>query len=204
MNYINFFKFLKDKEGKKIPDYINTMYYASQNPDYRLTQDQIDGFIDEKGNMRPPNMVLLKVFPDNAKIKGNLDVAEAQGTPIELPDNLTVEGNLEGWDSKISFLPNNLTVLGNVIISYTPTLRFLGKNIKVGGELLLHNTELESLPKDLKVGTRLTIANTPFLKTLRNKYPTLSDDEIRQKLKSVFPGVNYIQLGQSNNGIVPY
>jgi hypothetical protein len=206
MNYYNFFEFLKDKEGKEIPLNVQARFNGLNLTPYLHDNMTIEGGLDLFEipiKELPKNLIVkgdlnlltteISFIPDNTKIEGSLVAANMKSPEFKLGNNITIGGYVQLHDSKIYSLPNNLTVGGNLGASFTP-IKTIGKNIKVKEDLLLHNTNLESLPKDLKVGARLTIVNTPFLETLRDKYPTLSDDEIRQKLKSVFPGVNYIQL----------
>jgi hypothetical protein len=206
MNYYNFFKFLEDKDGREIPAKLKLVKKIKENPNYQLTQEDVDSFGFED-------------IPDDFEILDDIVLPHEINLSLQLAslsDGLIFKANVYIKSSKIRSLPNNLTVLGDLDISETwietignnikirgnlnaeTSIKTIGSNLTVGGNLYLSSTNLESLPKDLKVGGILYIYGTPFRKTLRNEYPTLSDDEIRQKLKSVFPGVNYIQLGRYN------
>jgi hypothetical protein len=221
MKYINFFEFLKDKDGREIPDRVQTYYKRvliekeavrrlKENPNHQFTQNDIDNLVDEKGNLRFLNLALVNFLPDNIKIKGDLDISEAYDVSIKLPNNLTVGGNLNGWDSKLYSIPNNLTVKGNLDVSNDSieqigsnltvggnlglshtTVRRLPNNVTVGGDLIIQHTYLESLPKDLKVGGTLYLNKVPLYDKLS---PLYSDDEIKQMIKKSTPGVNNISF----------
>lgn len=99
-------------------------------------------FIKEKKGYQIPfkykiiyNLPLLK---DELMVKGDVFLQYIDKELI-LPDNLTVEGDLNLHHSNITSLPNNLKV---------------GRDLKLGG------TKITSLPNDLKVGRDLMLFNT--------------------------------------------
>lgn len=96
-------------------------------------------------------------LPDNLTVNGNLDLS---GTDITvLPNNLTVGGYLELWNTCIKYLPDNLTVGGSLFLNNTG-IKSLPNNLTVGGCLELRNTRIISLPDNLTVGCVLDIRDT--------------------------------------------
>ena len=96
-------------------------------------------------------------LPENLTVKGNLNLAE---TPIkELPKDLSVGGSLWLANTNVDKLPENLTVGGDLNLSHTP-IKQLPDGLSVGGSLALSKTEIEELPKDLSVGGGLYLNNT--------------------------------------------
>ena len=71
-------------------------------------------------------------------------------TNTELPDNLTVDGDLFLNFAKITKLPDNLTVGGSLDIRHTNITK-LPDNLKINGNLWLQDTKIVELPKDLVV-----------------------------------------------------
>ena len=99
----------------------------------------------------------IKELPENLTVKGNLNLAE---TPIkELPKDLSVGGSLWLANTNVDKLPENLTVGGDLNLSHTP-IKELPDGLSVGGSLALSKTEIEELPKDLSVGGGLYLNNT--------------------------------------------
>jgi len=132
MNVFNFFKFLEDKEGRKIPSRAKLL-----DPEYVFDINDFkdeDGDIDLQGYKTP---ILL----DNLTVEGNLLLSS---TPIKsLPDNLTVAGSLVlAYCQNLQSLPNNLKV-GGLLDLY-------------------RCNNIQSLPKDLKVYGILNVTATPL------------------------------------------
>lgn len=113
--------------------------------------------------------------------KGSLDL---DYTDIEeLPDWLTVEGDLLLRHTHIKKLPNHLIIKGNLFIDYSyieeiphdikvagciyayaSHLKKLPHNLSVSGDLCIEHTHVERLPCGLKVGGRLDIRSTNIQK----------------------------------------
>ena len=165
MNVLNFFEFLKDKEGRRIPGRAKLMF----NPNYIV---DINDFVDEDGNVDLGN-------------NGDPDYPYRQNNITFLPDNLTVKGNLYLSFSPIKLLPDNLTVGGGLYLSFCENLQSLPNNLTVNGTLdLEYCISLQSLPKDLKVGGTLAIIGTP-----------LSEKYTAEEIKQIYPGVKGNILG---------
>lgn len=96
-------------------------------------------------------------LPDNLTVNGNLDLS---GTDITvLPNNLTVGGYLELWNTCIKYLPDNLTVGGSLFLNNT-RIKSLPDSLTVGDSLDLRGTGITSLPDNLTVGGVLDIRDT--------------------------------------------
>ena len=80
----------------------------------------------------------------------------------QLPDNLTVNGNLDLSGTDITVLPNNLTVGGCLELCNTP-IKSLPDNLIVGGSLFLNNTDIKSLPDNLMVRRTIELRNTRII-----------------------------------------
>src|ERR1035437_5384125 len=87
-------------------------------------------------------------IPNNLTVNGNLDLSNTKIT--SLPDNLTVKGSLYLSNTKITSLPNNLTVNGTLDLRNTK-ITSLPNNLTVNGNLYLTNTQITSLPDNLTV-----------------------------------------------------
>ena len=96
-------------------------------------------------------------LPDNLTVNGDLDLRNTQIGSI--PDNLTVSGDLDLSHTQIKSLPNNLVVRGFLDLAYTQ-IKSLPNNLIVRGDLYLNHTQIESLPNNLVVGGILDLGNT--------------------------------------------
>lgn len=186
-NSYNLFKFLKQKEGRKIP--IESILI--NNPNYQLTQDDIDMNRDLDLSNTP-----ITSLPDNLNIRGDLDL---RNTPIKsLPDNLSVRDNLYLSNTPITSLPDNLSVGGSLFLKNTP-ITSLPDNLSVEGHLNLHNTQITSLPPGLKVEGFLWLGDTPIkslppdLKVRNGLYLSntpLSRTHTEEQIRQMAPGVD--------------
>ena len=77
----------------------------------------------------------------------------------QLPDNLTVNGNLDLSGTDITVLPNNLTV-GGYLELWNTCIKYLPDSLTVGDSLDLRGTGIISLPDNLTVGGVLDIRDT--------------------------------------------
>ena len=106
----------------------------------------------EKGKIESFNLYDLK----------NLGVLEQDGTWYDifnLPENFTVKGDLDLFNTKITKLPEGLKVGGNLNISDTE-ITMLPEGLKVGGSLDISGTKITKLPEGLEVGGNLYLSNT--------------------------------------------
>jgi hypothetical protein len=127
----------------------------------------------------------LSVLPENLTVDGNLDIS---GCPISvLPNGLTVKGNLVIANTAISQLPPGLTVKGSMNLSGT-SIKALSPGLKLGN-LDISNTGIAEIPAGLEVTENLRINGTPVTKLpndmkVGNKVffspETLPDEEIRR------------------------
>ena len=95
-------------------------------------------------------------LPENLTVPGNLDLTDT--TIDRLPKGLRVKGNLSLSHMPIAQLPEGLNVGGNLII--TKTSINLPNRLRVGGGLFIGSTAIRELPADLQVGGTLNLANT--------------------------------------------
>jgi hypothetical protein len=149
----NILNFLKEKEGKKIPE---------------RWFDSIEKLkLIEK----------LKNHPDGIQYKhmGNLDLSFSNVK--KLPNDLYVRGDLILNDCKqLRGLPDNLYFDGALDLRGCQYLTELPDNLYVKGSLGLDGTNITELPNNLYVGINLYINNTPLAKKYTN-------DEIREIIK---------------------
>jgi len=130
MNKINnFFKFLKDKDGKEPPILYKLLYDQES-----LTPEDLR--VEGDLNL---NDTKITSIPKGLEVWGFLDL---ENTNISsLPDNLTVGTYLGLEDSKIVSLPDNLYVGSGLYIQYT-NINSIPNNLKVGGSLYMLDTPL--------------------------------------------------------------
>ena len=90
-----------------------------------------------------------KYLPDNLTIDGNLNCSEEQLT--SLPDNLTIKGGLNCSYNQLTSLPENLVVNGSLDCSFNKLTK-LPENLTVNGDLYCDNNlkELE-IPSSTKI-----------------------------------------------------
>lgn len=81
-------------------------------------------------------------------VKGDLNLCETKIT--KLPDNLEVGGYLDILGTQITEIPDNLKVGGDLYLGGT-LITDLPDNFKVGGNLYLYGTEITNLPDNLEV-----------------------------------------------------
>jgi hypothetical protein len=132
-NVINFFKFLEDKVGRKIPFIVKLIHYPQS-----LSQEEL--LIPGHLNLERTKATSL---PNNLKVKGSLILSKSSIT--SLPDNLEVGGGDFGGlllnQTKITSLPDNL---------------------KVNGSLYLDDSKINSIPNNLQVTGTITFPRTPL------------------------------------------
>lgn len=101
----------------------------------------------------------LRIIRGEIKDGETIQSADLSGSSLKaLPNNLTVNGNLNVSGTKLKALPNNLTVNGDLVISDT-AINALPPGLKVSGGLNLSGSKIKSLPQGMKIGN-LDISNT--------------------------------------------
>ena len=122
-----------------------------------------------------PKMGLIKIegkpydprnLPDNLTVKGDLDLSEMNIEYSEmnieyLPKNLKVGGYLDLWGNNLTSLPEDLEV-GGWLNLRNNNLTSLPQGLKVGGNLFLSNNNLTSLPENLEVGGNIYLWKNNF------------------------------------------
>ncbi|MDR1984220.1 MAG: DUF4116 domain-containing protein [Prevotellaceae bacterium] len=114
-------------------------------PEHSVIKGDLDLGIGTKYPL-PADLSRLKL-PENLTIEGNLDISgsnvESFPTLRELPRNLTIKGNLEGELSNIKSLPEGLRVFGNVNLKNS-NVETLGENIVIHGKLDLQGSKIDN------------------------------------------------------------
>ena len=86
----------------------------------------------------------IKKIGKNLVIKRYCDLSN---TPIEeLPNNVSIGGDLNLYDSKIKKIGKNLVVKGNCNLSYTP-IEELPDDVSIGGNLYITKNQYEAFKK---------------------------------------------------------
>lgn len=126
-----FFKYLEDTEGKKVPFRAKILHHK----EFKFTPEDLK----VKGDLNL-GFTSITSLPDNLEVGGSLNL---YFTPIiSLPDNLKVRGGLSLENTKITSLPDNLSVGGNLTLSGTPvSKKYTAEEIKakynIGGEVIM-------------------------------------------------------------------
>ena len=185
----NILIFLKEKEGKKLPQgwfklltteeiiqelenkpddvqYIHKGGISLMNSNIK----KLPNDLHVRGYLNLNNCKQLKELPTNLRVDGHLWLEDTDIT--KLPDDLYVAGLLNVRNSKLIETPFHLYVVSTLILSYNKELIKISDKTHVGYDLDLRGCiKLRELPNDLFVGHDLYIQETP----LAEKY---TDDEI--------------------------
>lgn len=102
----------------------------------------------------------LKSLPNDLTVNGNLNLSHTKIT--QLPSNLTVNGDLSIAGTAINELPPNLNVSGNLNLSGS-AITALPQNMIIGS-LDISNTNISQLPSNLEIKTKLKMQGTPITK----------------------------------------
>ena len=103
-------------------------------------------------------LTLQKAERMMAENNGNLDI-RYDTRYTELPEGLTVDGNLDISYTGLRELPENLTVGGGLYMEHTK-IKKLPEGLTVDGDLNIRNTEIKELPEGLTVDGNLDISYT--------------------------------------------
>lgn len=122
----------------------NFKYISMNKEDLRET---VEKFKEETG-------YLLEVRDNELFYDGNIFLSDKVIT--ELPDNLTVNGNLVIYFGHIKKTHNKLKVYGNFELLCTQ-IESLPDNLIIGGTLTINGTLIKTLPDNLVVGCNLEI-----------------------------------------------
>lgn len=113
-------------------------------------------------------------LPDNLTVVGNLDL---YGTNIpSLPRGLIVGGSLGLYGTNITSLPNDLIVGGSLWLRRTK-IKKLPDNLTIGGDLDLSCAKIEVLPQNLTIGGNLNLNGTE-IKELPNTLKIGSEKKV--------------------------
>ena len=181
--------FLKEKEGRGIPQNWNLIESLENHPDgtqYRykgnlvLSDSNITKLPNDlyvEGYLSLTNCKQLIKLPDDLYVGGDLRLDD---TNIKkLPDNLYIDGYLELTNCKqLTKLPDNLRIIGGFLaLENCEIVIKLPDNLYVGEALIIIGTSIEEIPDNLYVGDDLYVYNTP----LADKY---TNEEIREMITS--------------------
>lgn len=137
---------------------------------------------------------VLQDYQQNGS-NGKLDLRDAPIT--QLPDNLTVRGDLVLIGTQIAVLPRNLKVEGGLWLTHTPISK-LPDNFEVGRDLFLSDTNITVLPNNLKVGRDLFVeklelqvlpSSLEVEGDLWMRYTPISQKYTEQDIREMVPGV---------------
>ena len=153
--------FLKEKEGRGIPQNWNLIESLENHPDgtqYRY-----------KGNLVLSDSNITKL-PNDLYVEGYLSLTNCKQL-IKLPDDLYVGGDLRLDDTNIKKLPDNLYIDGDLELTNCKQLTKLPDNLRIiGGFLALENCiQLTELPANLYVKYGLILDRCKQLTELPNK-----------------------------------
>lgn len=110
--------------------------------------------VDINGEWHP-----LDNLPEGLTVEGNLNLGGTQITA--LPEGTSVSGYLRLSSTPITALPARLSVGGFLDLSETP-IKELSRGLTVGGGIDLCSTEIISLPEGLSVTGFLDLSGTPI------------------------------------------
>ncbi len=164
--------FLKEKEGKELPQNWNLIEKLETHPD--------DIQYIHKGSLILKNSDIKKL-PNKLYVGGSLFLMGCEQLS-ELPNNLYVDGNfmmLSG--EKITELPDRLFVMGFLQLAIDHKILKYPKVLFVEGALFLTYTNIAELPNQIFVGEDLLIQGTP----LADKY---TDEQLYEMAKSLEGG----------------
>ena len=128
----NILNFLKEKEGKELPQKWKLIHELENHPDG--TQYRYDGMLD----LSNTNITKL---PNDLHVDGVLDLRNCQD---------------------LTKLPNKLFVSRSLYMEGCEQLTKLPDNLHIGGSLSLEGSKITELPNNLYVGDDLYVYNTPL------------------------------------------
>jgi acetyltransferase-like isoleucine patch superfamily enzyme len=134
------------KYHKYVIDFINSGNYDEVRDTHNINMIFIDSKLYTYDNL--PKVV-----------KGDLNLSN---TPIEeLPDNVSIGGDLYLYFGKIRKIGKNLVVKGNCNLSYTP-IEEIPDNVNIGGNLDLYDSKIKKIGKNLVVNGNCNLSHTPI------------------------------------------
>ena len=164
---VNGYLDLKNSEITELPENLTVNGYLS----IALTDIQrIPESLVVKDHLYATNL-LLESFPNNLKV-GGVIILDETVFKNGLPDNLTVNTDIDLVKTNLTKLPENLTVNGNL-------------NIK--------GTQISEIPSSLVVTDTLFVHDTPLAKKLRDIYRKTKSGMMSWEIfKTLYPKINKI------------
>ena len=148
----NIFNFLKEKEGKEIPEKWDIVEKLENHPDGLQYAYEGDLYLNDLN---------ITKLPNDLYVDGSLELINCQQL-TKLPDNLHVEDNLRIFNCvQITELPNYLYVGGDYLdLGKLKNLIYLPNDLYIEGDLYLNKSGITELPDNLQVRGDLYIAGT--------------------------------------------
>ena len=124
---------------------------------YKITT--LDTYNDEDPRIEEAMVYLLSnaELPEGLSVGGDLDLSDTSIT--KLPEGLSVGGDLDLNNTSITKLPKGLSVGGSLDLSNTSITK-LPEGLSVGEDLYLRHTGITELPEGLSVGGGLDLRHT--------------------------------------------
>lgn len=158
-------KFILSDEKQELTPIELLKYYATIAP-FHLSQNtkkKIGPFKPLPGEYSIYNNKFI-LTNDYKLISDSNVVINEDTVKVTLPDNITINGDLNCDWSYIQFLPNNLTVTGSASFDHCP-ITSIPDDIKIGKDLYLTVSSLTYLPDNLTIPGKLDISES-FLDVL--------------------------------------
>jgi hypothetical protein len=130
---------------------------------------QIEKYIKNKGtDLHLLNQKTLTSLPDNFTVNGDLEIASCPNL-YRLPENLTIRGNLKIAYSAIQIISKGLEVAGNLSAAWC-RIRLLPESydISIGGDIDFTRSSIAFLPNNLTVNGDLVLQGCLQLQKLPN------------------------------------
>lgn len=129
----NILNFLKEKEGKEVPNKWELIHKLENHPDGTQYRHESGGLYLKGSN--------ITKLPNDLYATNYLDLTDCKQL-TELPTKLHVEGGLHLMNcQQLTKLPDNLYVGSFLDLEYSG-IKSLPKGLKVGDDLFISNTEL--------------------------------------------------------------
>ena len=193
----NFFKFLEDKRGEKMPFRVKLIGNYHKFTEGEL---HIEGSLHLDTISQGSNTTKL---PDNLKIEGNLNISNSKIK--RLPDGLKVGGSIVGIESELEYIPDNFTVFGVLFLTGSKKLKMLPKNLEVHKSLYISDTGIKRLPDDIKIGGSILAANSK-LEYIPDNFSVITINAISSELKFIPDNLtllNDLVLNRTNVKSIP-
>ena len=169
----NFFKFLEDERGEKIPLALKLLYDPKS-----LTKEDLN----IKEDLVIHNILPVEELPNNLVIGNDLNIEFSNGIK-RLPDDIKIGGSILAANSNLEYLPDNLYLKGDLELNNCLNIKTLPRNLVIDGSLDIEESNIKELPDDIKIGTTL-YADYTDIETLPNNltlyFAVLSNTKLKE------------------------